>query len=383
MLYYNINYYYNRFFILNNNLYIFINKLPNTSYIYNFELNNNILFMKIINKNNNNNENISLKIIYNKKEFNINLLFKNDSIKIGNINNFIYENDFELSCPCIYYNKNYYINNNRLLDPKYLNNNEYIDYHWILCGRQHPHYYFKYLLKKNDDLIMNLKIPNIKYNENKKNTLLFIDDRYDLSFKYLLKLFCYSIDETWNIKIFTVKENIEDFKKDLESIGVEGNIIILEKSFQNKDDYSILLKNKDFWKKIKEDNCLLFQYDSFCMGKFNPIFFNYNYIGAKWPHKATKYNNIFIGNGGTSFRKTRIMELMCENNNKRRNYAEDIYFAEVLYENNLLNCTIEIADMFAFENIFNDNSIYAHQIYNTISLNNMDTFINDKLIKMI
>ena len=126
---------------------------------------------------------------------------------------------------------------------------------------------------------------------------------------------------------------------------------------------------------------LIFQYDSFCMDKFNNDFFNYNYIGARWPHKASKYDNIKIGNGGTSFRKTRIIENICKKNEHIKNKtAEDVYLCELLYENNLHNCTIDIADKFSFENIFNKNSIYAHQIYNTIKLSEMDNFIYNKLI---
>lgn len=387
MLYYNINYYHNRFFILNclNDIfYIYINTLPNLNYIYDFFIKNNILFMKILNKNNNLNNIISLKIIHNKKEFNLKISFKTNYIEIGNIYNFSYKliSESLVEPLCEYFQKEYYINNNNLINKNYINNNEYIEFHWNLCGKYHPYHYFKYLLKKNENLIMNLKTPSIKYEESKKNTLLFVDDRYDMSFKYLMKLFCYSVDETWNITIFTTNDNVIMFKKDLDELNVEGKINILEKSFQNKNDYSLLLKNILFWKQINEENCLLFQYDSFCMGKFNPIFFNYNYIGARWPHKATIYSNLFIGNGGTSFRKTRIMEKMCGNNNKRKNYAEDIYFAERLFENNLLNCTNEIADMFSFENIFNNFSVYSHQIYNTISINEMDDFIKNKLLNM-
>ena len=116
------------------------------------------------------------------------------------------------------------------------------------------------------------------------------------------------------------------------------------------------------------------------MGKFNNDFFNYNYIGARWPHNASKYKDIKIGNGGTSFRKTRVMENMCKKNNKKNKTAEDVFLCELLHENNLHNCTIEISDKFAFENIFNENSIYGHQIYNSIKLSDIDKFMYEKLI---
>jgi hypothetical protein len=258
--------------------------------------------------------------------------------------------------------------------------------------------YFKYLLKKYENIIMNLSKP--QFNKDNKEllsetnviksdkTLLFIDDRYDPSFIYLAKLFLYSVDKTWNITIFTTESNKKYFEEDLLRIGILGKIFILENNFQNTFEYSQLLKNDFFWSKIEEDNCLLFQYDSFCMGKFDPQFYNYNYIGARWPHKATKYDKITIGNGGTSFRKTRIMEKIAKeyrlkDNISKHNLAEDIFLSELLYENNLYNCTEDIADKFSFENIFNDNSIYAHQIYNTIKLEDMDNFIYQKLNKLL
>jgi hypothetical protein len=388
MLYYKINYYNNRFFIINNNeeyYYLLIN-ITYLNHIYDIELiNNTILYLKIKNKNLKLNEDFSIKIIYKNKYCNIGFKTNLDYIKIGNITTFIFDNNFIFNNTCPYFNRDYYINNNNLINKYYINNIEYINLHWLLCGRLNPYFYFKFLLKKYEETIINLPISNIKYNLDNKNTLLFIDDRYDESFLYLLKIFCYSINESWNITVFTVLENVDKFKKDFDKIGVDGKIIILENKFKNKNDYSNLLKNNNFWNKIKEENCLLFQYDSFCMGKFNPIFINYNYIGARWPHQAT-IHNIEIGNGGTSFRKTRIMEQMCEKNNifnlKRKNLTEDVFFSELLFENNLLNCTNEIADMFSFENIFNNNSIYGHQIYNSISLDNLDNFIKQKLLNM-
>jgi hypothetical protein len=500
-LYYKINYYHNRFFIINNEYYLYIIDIVNNNYIYNIELRNNkILFLKIFNKNKRKLETFHIKLIHNNKECNITIKNKNiDNLKIGNIHNFEYTNNFILNNNDKYFDKNYYLYNNKFIN-NYFNNNQYIDYHWLLCGRVNPYIYFKYLLKKYEDLIFKLKIPIIEYNnkikllkcndsessslfsevltnentelfsgerssnentdkelfsevstnentdkelfsevstnentdkelfsevstnentdkelfsiernskENtmnlsqqsgdkellsetlvKDNTLLFIDDRYDPSFIYLARLFLYSVDETWNITIFTIEENKKYFEDDLSKIGITGNIITIENKFNNNIEYSNLLKTNTFWKNIKEKNCLLFQYDSFCMKKFDSVFFYYNYIGARWPHKASKYNEINIGNGGTSFRKTRVMEdlinkYMNNNNISKNNLIEDVFFAELLYENNLYNCTEDIADKFSFENIFNNNSCYAHQIYNTIKLDEMDNFIYHKLKDML
>ena len=115
------------------------------------------------------------------------------------------------------------------------------------------------------------------------------------------------------------------------------------------------------------------------MGKFDDVFFNYNYIGAKWDHSPTNIKGNYIGNGGTSFRKVRIMESICKKY-KNSNRSEDIFFSEKLALDGLHNCTEEIADKFSFENIYNENSIYGHQIYNSIGLDKLDEFIRNKIV---
>ena len=384
------NYYHNIFFLIDNKyyIYVYINKL---NYIYKFDLINNNLILNIKNKDITKNEKINLKIMYDNKEVFLNFITKSNKINLGNLHHYKYNisQDDKININNQYFEDNlcklfpnfdnrYYIINNNFLNNNYLENNKYIIYHWYLCGQNNPQFYFKYLLKKYEENIMKIKYPFIQYSDKKTKTLLFIDDRYDPSFLYLLVLFLYSIDLSWNITIFTTEDNIKNYENDLNKLQVSGNILILDNKFNNTNEYSKLLKNEKFWLYIKEDNCLLFQYDSFCMGKFDTIFLDYTYIGARWPHQACNNNNIRIGNGGTSFRKTRIMELICKKNKenkKLKDLPEDIFFSELLYEENLLNCTDEIADKFSFENIYNDFSVYAHQIYNTIELSELDNFV--------
>ena len=74
------------------------------------------------------------------------------------------------------------------------------------------------------------------------------------------------------------------------------------------------------------------------------------------------------------------MESICKKY-KNSNKAEDIFFSEKLSLDGLHNCTEEIADKFSFENIYNENSIYGHQIYNSIGLEKLDEFIRKNIIK--
>jgi hypothetical protein len=291
-----------------------------------------------------------------------------------NIQNELLETNFYNIYPN--FDINYYIINNKFINLDNINNEKYIKYHWHYCGQHHPYIYFKYLLRKYSDLILKKNFIKVHYDADKKNTLLFVDDRYDPSFLYLLALFLSSVDDQWNITVFTKAEKAEFYQSDFDKLGVTGKINIIN-GFNNMNDYSNLLKSESFWKRIPEENCLIFQYDSFCMGKFKEIFYDYNYIGARWPHNPFGNEKMNIGNGGTSFRKTRVMEKICKEN--ANNDVEDMFFSKIMYDKGLMNCTEEIADLFSFENIFNENSVYAHQIYNTIELSKMDKFVYNKL----
>ena len=398
MLYYDINYYHNRFFILDNKYYIYIYVTQN-KYIYKFKIINEELYVYIHNKNFLIKENFKLKIMYEDLECIINFTLKNSiEYNIGKIDNlkFIKSlNIYDINISNNYLEDNikilfpnfdidYYTSNNKFINTDNFDNKKFIIYNWYFSGQYNPQMYFKYLLKKYENLINNLKLNVTNYSLQKQNTLLFVDDRYDPLFLYLLKLFLYSVNESWNITIFTTEDNKIFYEEDLLKLNIIGKIHILKNKFTSNQDYSNLLKTSSFWEKIPEDNLLLFQYDSFCMGKFNDSFLNYNYLGPRWPHNPLNNINISIGNGGTSFRKTRIMEAICKKYQYyNTDYSEDIFFSNYLYIEKLYNCNNEIADSFAFENIYCENSIYAHQIYNTIKLDDLDHFVFEKLKKLV
>jgi len=349
-------------------------------------------------KNDNGNENIKIiiyhKILLKEKLFILHNFNENNETIIENpddyfnddiinINNIYLENNYNK----IYQNLDlqYYAYNNSSINKEDKNNEKYILYHWYFFGKYNHNHYFKYLLKKHENIIKNIPYPKIKYSNKNNNTLLFVDDRHDMSFIYLLQLFLYSVDKSWNLNIITSRENKKFYEDDLKKLGINGKVNTLTRKFKSINEYTILLKHPNFWKNIEEDNVLLFQYDSFCMGKFDNSFFDYNYIGSQWDHYASIFQNILIGNGGTSFRKTRIMEFLCEkyqNKEIKKSYPEDVFFCELLYEEKLYNYDLEVANKFAFENIYCDYSIYAHQIYKSVLMENMDNFMYEKLVKM-
>ena len=349
------------------------------------------VFILIHNKKNNNNEELLLKIMYEKYICLKKLIINSNVFNIGDFEDYKFiENDtFIIFQKISDFNEKfedfdfeYYVENNNMIN---CTEKDYLMNHWYYCGRYNKYFYFKYLLKKYAHLILDLKHSKIKYDSQKNNTLLFIDNRYDSSFLYILKLFLYSVDESWNLKIYTTKENIESYNNDLNKLEIETNINILEVPLMSIKDYNKLLRNPDFWNEIKEENILLFQYDSIALGKFKSDFLNYNYIGAEWGCSDNESVNLYIGNGGTSFRKARIMEMICKKYGKikiKKEYNEDLFICNSLFKEGLHNCSLEIANSFSCENIFNPESIYGHQIYNNIDIDTLEKHIKNKLEKM-
>ena len=259
---------------------------------------------------------------------------------------------------------------------------DFIYYHWHFIGYYNRQEYFKYILNKHKEKIYKLDYPKIKYDDRKTKTLLFIDDRYDEIFELILRLFLYSIDNSWNLTIFTIKDYKLEYENILQKMNISAQIFLLDEKINTLDNYNKLLSDVFFWKKIKEENCLLFQYDAISFGKFSNDFIKYNYIGAKWEHNIVMYEKLSFGNGGISFRKTRIMEYICDKYKNDLLFPEDVFFCIKLKDENLLYCPNFILDIFSFENIYNENTIYGHSIYNYMSYEKLEWFIEMKIDKL-
>ncbi len=266
-----------------------------------------------------------------------------------------------------------------------LHNMSFDELHWawhIFYCRDGNSFY-RYILNKYKNNILSLDYEKVVYNKNKKNTLLFIDDRYDSTFIYILILFLFSIGKTvlsdsgkssltdWNITIFTSPSNSSLYEEILKKHGMTAKINHLKYKFKYPYNYSYLMCTQDFWKLIPEETVFIFQYDSTVFGKFREEFLKYNYIGALFICEIEKTR---IGNGGTCIRKTRAMEGICASH-KYKGEPEDVYFCKYLVEKNLHNCPIEVAERFAFEHIKNDYAAYGHQYHWRIPMNEWESYM--------
>lgn len=389
----------NNFHFINNYL-VYIYDV-NEEYKYYFHFLNNTYYFYIKNKKNKK-ENLHFKLIKNNKTYDYHIdNEKSNIIKLKDFStlkfkdeNFINKNEIINEIKNNYSNLNLEYYKENLFEDDYIKDNDFFNtfliYNWYFFGKNNRFQYFKYIIYNLKEKILRINYTKINYDEDKKYSLIFIDDRFDSIFKYILILFLYSIDNYWNLKIYTVEENKDKYLKIMNDLKIDGRIFIIDK-IKCKKDYSNLLKNNNFWKDIKEDFCLLFQYDSLAFGKFDKKFFNFNYLGARWPEHITQLNNIYNGNGGTSLRNVNTMKYITSKYNYNihgfnkygDDLPEDVYFAKYMDVENLNKVDFDILDEFSFECIYNENSIYGHAIYESIDLNNLEEYITKRINKIL
>jgi hypothetical protein len=126
--------------------------------------------------------------------------------------------------------------------------------------------------------------------------------------------------------------------------------------------YNKLLKSKNFWNKIKEENILIFQEDSRLLREGIEDFYKYDYVGAAWDFYP------FVGNGGLSFRHKSAMLKVLEVCNPENDINEDVYFAWGCNVLKLILAPVHVANKFSCETQFNLGTLGYHAIEKYLSL---------------
>ena len=126
--------------------------------------------------------------------------------------------------------------------------------------------------------------------------------------------------------------------------------------------YNKLLKSKDFWNKIKEENVLIFQEDSRLLREGIEDFYEWDYIGASWNFHP------FVGNGGLSFRHKSAMLKILDTCNPENDMNEDVYFAWGCNVLKLNIAPVEIANKFSGETQFHLGTLGYHPIEKWLSV---------------
>jgi hypothetical protein len=134
--------------------------------------------------------------------------------------------------------------------------------------------------------------------------------------------------------------------------------------------YNKLLKSKNFWNKIKEENVLIFQEDSRLLREGIEEFYEYDYIGATWDFYP------FVGNGGLSFRHKSAMLKVIEICNPENDINEDVYFAWGCNVLKLNLAPVHVANKFSCETKFHLGTLGYHAIEKYLPLEQVNEIKN-------
>jgi hypothetical protein len=97
------------------------------------------------------------------------------------------------------------------------------------------------------------------------------------------------------------------------------------------------------------------------------------YVGAVWKNGILyKNERLWVGNGGTSFRNARAMEMICRHFKNEPMEAEDVFFTRKIRDLNYNECSKEIAMQFSSEQLYDPSCIYGHQIQMSIPLDQIE-----------
>lgn len=134
--------------------------------------------------------------------------------------------------------------------------------------------------------------------------------------------------------------------------------------------YNKLLKSKNFWNKIKEENVLIFQEDSRLLREGIEDFYEYDYIGATWDFYP------FVGNGGLSFRHKSAMLKVLEICNPENDINEDVYFSWGCNVLKLNLAPVNVANKFSCETQFHLGTLGYHAIEKYLPLEQVNEIKN-------
>ena len=126
-------------------------------------------------------------------------------------------------------------------------------------------------------------------------------------------------------------------------------------------EYNRLLTSARFWHTIQADKCLIFQHDTGILKPWDATFEQYDYIGAPWKFQAHG------GNGGLSWRNVNVMRQIIAENHYTGNPYEDVWFCNIMFQQNMNLAPREVCESFAVETIFRLGTFGFHAIENWLS----------------
>lgn len=240
---------------------------------------------------------------------------------------------------------------------------------------------FDEICKNNLQLLDNI-YPLIDKNSKLKS--LIVESRFDEQVEFTIKNTIKKLGNGWGHIIVCSNDNIDKIINISNEISDNIEIINLGDFIINRNTYNNLCLDIKFWDLINCERVLIYQSDTYIFKNFEDFFINWDYIGAKWgPSKHSRYNfnnfkmqkEIFVGNGGLSFRNVLAMKKILqeqENNKNSIKYNkvdcdyiwEDLFFSYYIeLSDEFKLAPIEVAEKFSFEHYYSEDSFGCHQPY--------------------
>lgn len=181
----------------------------------------------------------------------------------------------------------------------------------------------------------------ITSHKNTNKIAVIVDPRFNPLIEGVIRNFMYFLHPNgWNLLIYGHPKNEAQIKEKFPNSLFEpiNEELILYDHEENPhlslDNYNKLFLSKEFWQSIPGENILIFQTDCIMFRYFNPIFLEYDYVGANY-YNPNDVSLIYGGvNGGFSFRKKSVMleciekvnwEIIEEYRNKFFQIYEKVY----------------------------------------------------------
>ena len=200
-----------------------------------------------------------------------------------------------------------------------------------------------------------------------KYTAIIIEPRCHKALSFVLNNFLENLSEEWGFIIFHGNKN-KDFIHNI----LDGELNNYKNRIQKlinlnvnnlfRNDYSELLKKKEFYDNIDTEIFLIFQVDTLIIKENKDLinnFLEYDYVGAPWKNGS-------VGNGGLSLRKKSKMLKIIDKVDKNFKYNEDEYFS-LQEEVSLYRACFKEAQSFSVETVFHEIPFGIHNCYNHLS----------------
>jgi len=195
--------------------------------------------------------------------------------------------------------------------------------------------------------------------EENTRVAVLVETRDAFFLPYVIKNFCTILGEHWNFHLFVNKKVVQYLSQELPHF--QYRLTLLQEERATPQQYSFLLRKKQFWEEIVEDTLLIFQTDCLLLRPIPLWAEHYDMMGAPC---GVIQGDLCVLNGGFSLRKRQAMlevALDDDQQNQTETRPEDVFFTEELRKKKSCELpSVRTAFLFATESVYSTHPIGIH-----------------------